>query len=219
VTDGDRVTLVVDGVRIQAAAGDCLLTVCLGEGIDIPHLCSGLSPHTGIGACRLCFVEVTGLPKPVSACTTPVVAGMVVSTASASARRMQRAALRLLLSAHHVVCAHCPANKRCELQRLARLLKVPLKPKTLEPLRKSPEVDRSHPVFNHYPNRCVLCGRCLRACRERHGVAGLTFAGRGFNTVISGWGFDALQAQKCQDCWACLDSCPVAALEVRAQPQ
>ena len=104
------------------------------------------------------------------------------------------------------------------MQRLARLLKVPLKPRDLEPLRKSPEVDRGHPVFDHYPNRCVLCGRCVAACRERHGTAVLTFAGRGFATVVSSWGCDEGQAEVCRNCWACLDCCPVAALEVRTQP-
>jgi bidirectional [NiFe] hydrogenase diaphorase subunit len=216
VSDDNGIRLQVDNQEIQTKPGVSLLAACLANGIDVPHLCSDQGTQPGRGACRLCFVEVAGWPKPVTACTTPAAAGMVVQTGSPAARRMQRASLRLLLSAHHVECSHCPANKRCELQRLARLLKEPLKPKGLEPLRKSMTIDRSHPVFDHYPNRCVLCGRCVAVCRERHDTAMLTFAGRGFQTVISAWGVDAVQADTCRQCWACLDSCPVAALEARA---
>ena len=96
---------------------------------------------------------------------------MVVRTDTPAVRRLQRTALELLLSVHHVDCGHCPANKKCELQKIARFLKVGLRPKRLEPFPERPG-NRSPIIrsLNHHPNRCVLCGKCIQVCREAHGT-------------------------------------------------
>jgi bidirectional [NiFe] hydrogenase diaphorase subunit len=90
---------------------------------------------------------------------------MVVRTDTPAVRRLQKTGLRLLLSVHVVDCKSCPANKNCELQNLAKFLKVGLKPKTLKRYFKQPEADDTHPYLSYYPNRCVLCRKCLQVCR------------------------------------------------------
>ncbi len=140
---------------------------------------------------------------------------MVVKTDTLSVRRLQRAAFRLLLSVHHVDCKPCQANKKCELQRLAKFLKVGLKLKHLEILLKEPDIHQDHPHLDYYPNRCVLCGKCIHVCREQHGQSVLTFAKRGFDTVISSYGKNDVSSLACEKCVVCVNICPVGALILR----
>ena len=209
------VKLFVDDREIQAADGKTLLQACLDNGIYIPSLCylEGMaSPHA---SCRLCFVEIEGETGPVPSCTVAVREGMAIRTDTPAVRQLQRTGLEFLLSAHDLSCKECPANKQCELQRIARFLKVRLRPKHLEQHLKEPHVDESHPVFNYYPNRCVLCGRCIHVCRETHGKALLTFAKRGIDTVISFYGEEDVSRLPGEKCQACVDICPVRAITLK----
>jgi bidirectional [NiFe] hydrogenase diaphorase subunit len=203
-----------DGKQIEAEQGASLLQVCLENGIYIPHLCfmKGMGePHA---SCRLCFVEVHGEKAPVASCTVLARDGMEVKTDTPEVRALQKAAFRLLISVHRVDCAHCPANKRCELQHIAGFLKVGLKPSGLEQHFKEPEVIREHPAVDYYPNRCVLCGRCVHTCRTGSGRSLMTFAQRGFNTIVSFYGADE-DGSSCSGCGACIAVCPVSALILR----
>jgi predicted molibdopterin-dependent oxidoreductase YjgC len=148
----------------------------------------------------------------VPACTVTVEEQLAVRTVTPAVRRLQKAGLQLLLSVHRIECRTCPANRRCELQRIARFLTVGLKPGKLAQHFKQPEIDASHPCLDYYPNRCVLCGKCVHACRGQHRDVALTFARRGFDTVVGHFGLSADAAPSCGDCRACVDICPVAAL-------
>lgn len=206
------ITLTINNQTITADSESTVLKACLDNGIFVPHLCHMEGRQRAPASCRLCFVSVAGEPQPVSACTTPVKPGMIVSTTSQAARRLQRSALRLLLSTHDVDCRHCPANKRCQLQQLCRDLKVPLKPTDLTLKLKKNALDASHPCLDYYPNRCVLCGRCIYVCERKKGRASMAVANRGFKTVISFFGApDQLKAD-CSICLACVAVCPVGAL-------
>ena len=212
MTENETVRLRVDDREITARAGEVLLQVCLDNGIYIPHLCylkgSGGQP----ASCRLCFVEVEGIAGPLTACTVAVMENMRVKTDTPAVRRLQRSAFELLLSVHHVACRSCPANRRCDLQKIARYLKLGLKVKRLDCYRKDVEKDGGHPVLEYFPNRCVLCGKCIRVCARQNGSAIFTFSGRGFNTLIRYYGGQDPEALPCQDCLACVAVCPVGAL-------
>jgi len=205
----------VDGKEIETKQGTTLLQACLDNDIYIPNLCFLESMENPSASCRMCFVEIQGERQPITSCTVTVEDDMVVKTDTPAVRQLQRTALRLLLSVHHVECKRCPANKKCELQRIAKFLKVGLKPKRLERYLKETEVDQNHPFLNHYPNRCVLCGKCVRICRREHGQSVWTFAERGFDTVISAYGEQEASWQTCEKCDVCVEICPVGALTLK----
>jgi len=206
------IKLKVDGKEIEASEETSLLQACLDNEIYIPSLCHIKGMKDTPASCRLCFVELEGEDRPVTSCTIKIRDGMVVRTDSPSVRQLQRTALQLLLSVHNVDCGHCPANKRCALQDMARFLKVGLKPKHLDIRLKEIEIDESHPCIYYYPNRCVLCGRCVHVCKERHARPFLTFAKRGLDTVISFYGENDISDIPCKDCLACIEVCPVSAV-------
>ena len=203
------VSLIVDDRKLEAEAGASLLAVCLANDIHIPNLCHMPDTPEPHASCRLCFVEIEGEPGPVTACTTPVREGMRVHTATDAVRVLQRTALRLLLSVHDLRCRECPANKRCDLQRLARILGVSLKPGAAGRYLKEPDIDTRHPMLDHYPNRCVLCGRCIETCRRLHDHSLISLARRGFDTVVS---FEDVTDPSCS---ACVFICPVGALTLK----
>ena len=205
----------VDGKKIETKQETTLLQACLDNDIYIPNLCFLESMEDPSASCRMCFVEIKGEKKPITSCTVNVKDDMVVKTDTPAVRQLQRTALRLLLSVHHVDCKHCPANKKCALQRIAQFLKVGLKPKGLERHLKETEIDRNHPFLNHYPNRCVLCGKCVHICRRHHGQSVLTFAKRGFDTVISAYGEAGASSLTCEKCDVCVKICPVGALTLK----
>ena len=206
----NMIKLVVDDKELEVNEGSILLDACLDKGIYIPHLCHLKGTGEPHASCRLCFVKIEGMPKPVPSCTETVREGMVVETDTPEVRALQLSALRLLLSVHDVDCAHCPANKKCPLQDMAGFLHVGLKAKGLETHLKEPRVVQDHPLIDYYPNRCVLCARCVRLCRTQNGLPLMNFARRGFHTVISFYGGGNIP--DCQNCLACVEICPVGAL-------
>jgi predicted molibdopterin-dependent oxidoreductase YjgC len=115
-----------------------------------------------------------------------------------------------------VDCKRCPANKRCALQATAAFLGVGLGCKPFDRVLKEPEVDSRHPLFDYYPNRCILCGMCLRHCVATVDRVCLSFAGRGFDTVVGFFDIDPDTAARCSDCRACLAICPTGALVERS---
>lgn len=210
------VTFTVDDREIQAEEDANLLDACLENGIFIPNLCHIPGRSRPRASCRMCFVEIEGVDRPVTSCTERVQEGMRVRTDTERVRRLQRAGLQFLLSVHDVDCGHCPSNKHCPLQDIARVLEVGLKSKRLDKILSTPPVIREHPLLDYYPNRCILCGKCLDACRQRLGQPLLTFARRGFETVISFFGEKERDSFACGAEPLCAAACPVSAIRLRS---
>ncbi len=206
------VSLTIDGKKITASEGENLLWVALDNDIYIPNLCALRDKAEPAAACRLCFVEMAGKEQPVTACTETVTEGMVVSTKGAKALRLALTAFELLMASHPVDCAHCPANRSCELQRIARHLGAKLKPKRFRTLLRELPVDDSNPYFDYDPNKCVLCGRCLWVCRQHLGEGVLGFAHRGFERLVTTFGDEPIGELRCQECSQCVSVCPTGAL-------
>jgi bidirectional [NiFe] hydrogenase diaphorase subunit len=205
-------TLRIDDKKIEVAEGTNLLAACLDNGIYIPNLCYLEGMEHPPASCRLCLVEIEGTDQPVASCSLRVGREMVVHTDTPRVRQLQKTALQLLLSVHDVDCKNCPANRKCALQDMAKFLKVALKSKVLDRLLKETRIDERHPFLDYYPNRCVLCGKCVYVCRRQQNRAGLTFARRGIDTVISFYDRPQAEPPPCDTCQACVEVCPVAAL-------
>lgn len=206
-----KVTISINGRKIQARAGSKILQVALDHGIYIPHLCDWQDRHLPFAACRLCFVEIEGKPGPVTACTELVADGLIIWTRSERVDQLVRSGFELIMSDHRLDCKNCSANGSCELQRIAKERKIPLKPKNLPLINKGLPVDNSKAGIIYDPGKCVLCGRCVLACREEgRGVLG--FAGRGFDRILTTFCGQPLAKTSCNLCGACIKACPVGAM-------
>jgi len=203
------VTIYLDGKEAKVPEGITILEACRMEGFHVPTLCymEGLSPW---GGCRICVVEVEGQPNLVASCVTPVREGMKIRLSSRAVREARKANLELLLSNHPLDCQLCDRNGSCELQTLAYEFGV--REIRFAGERKTYEVDLSSPSVKRDANRCILCGRCVRTCREIQSVCAIDFAERGFDTFISPSLGLPLGESVCINCGQCILACPTGAL-------
>lgn len=208
------VDFVADGRQCSAPRGTTVLQACRDHGIEIPTLCH-LDAVSPAGSCRVCLVEVAGLPRPVPACATLVLDGMEIVTSSEATLEHRRAVVEMLFAGGGHVCAVCSASGRCELQELAR--RLGLDHVAGRAARRAVPLDASHPRFALDPNRCVLCGRCVRVCDEVEHAGTLAIAGRGRESrVITDGDGRWAASPTCTACGRCVDACPTAALFEKA---
>ena len=210
------ISLIVDDRELEVEAGKSVLQACLENGIFIPNMCFVKTREHPHASCRLCFVEIDSHDKPVASCTEKVRQGLVVRTDTEPVRRLQRTAFKLLMSAHHCTPKVCPVKGGCQLIRTAKYLEVGLNPRPLELLEREVEEEVDLNIFIYYPFRCVLCGKCIYVCRQRNEQNPLTFAKRGFDTVIAFLGRDPAD-YPCHQCGACAAVCPTGALVLKSE--
>lgn len=203
-------TLTIDGKEVAAAEQQTILEVARENGIDIPTLChfQGLR---GLGACRMCMVEVKGSNKLLPACVTQAQEGMDVTAHSAELMEYRKLIVELLLTERNHVCAVCVSAGHCELQALAQKLGVDHV--TLPYLHIKCTIDGTHRRFVSDGNRCILCERCMRVCDEIEGAHTWDVTGRGIGSRMitdlgEGWG----SSETCTNCGKCVSVCPVGAL-------
>lgn len=208
------VTIIVEGKEVRARTEEKLLWAALDSGFYIPNLCAIRKANAQLASCRLCFVEIEGRTSPVTACTEPVRDGMVVHLNTPKVQRLRNSAFELLLSHHKLDCRNCIKNRNCELQSIASHLGLKLKLQKYRVIPRDIPIDSSHDLFTYDPNKCVLCGRCVWACRE-NGTGVLDFAFRGIDTIVSTIAGVPLAESGCNSCLACVTVCPVGSLAAK----
>jgi NAD(P)H-flavin reductase/ferredoxin len=231
------VKLTINGKSVIAEKGQTVLDCALKNDIEIPHLCTQahLSPF---GACRLCVVEIDGVRGYPTSCTTPAAEAMVVRTDTEALQNLRRNILALMMLEHPSACLVCgrrelceqyrPESEKtgrttgchtcnnkdvCEVRALSEELGFVELP--VAPTYHERPVERSEPFLDRDLNLCILCGRCVRICKQHQGRAVIDFVGRGSQTRIGqAFGRSLLEAG-CQFCGACVDVCPTGSLADR----
>jgi formate dehydrogenase (NADP+) beta subunit len=204
------ISLNIDGRDVKTKKGRTVLEVALEAGIYIPHLCHH-PDLTPVGGCGLCLVEIEGMQGLPTACTTPAEEGMRVKTKTPQVDRVRRLAMELMLSGHPPECTVCSQYLNCELQSVKQYIG------TTEELRvrrrsKSFAANTANPLFVHDPGRCILCGRCVRACHDLRGVDVLSFMKKGKEAYVGTGSDSSLADAGCRFCGACVEVCPTGAL-------
>lgn len=204
----NMITVTIDGKDVQVVEGMTIIDAADVAGIHIPNLCY-LKGMKGIGACRLCLVEVEGLKTPVIACNTKVKEGMAVRTKTERIQEVRKFVIDLLLSMHPLDCLTCTKAGVCNLQQYA--YEFGLRESSFRRKKGGYPTDEANPFVKRDPEYCVLCGRCVRVCREQ-GTNVLEFMGRGIESKVVTAGDRPLQETACTFCGNCVDACPVNAL-------
>ena len=205
------IRLKINGRSIETEEGKTILQAARQHGIYIPTLCfhENLLP---IGSCRLCIVEVEGYANPVTSCTTMAVDGSSVRTHSDRLFKMRQDYLKLLLIHHPLDCPICDAGGECDLQD--RVFEHQIEKVDLRASREGKKIGYySTPLIRYVEDRCVLCLRCVHACREISGRGVLDLVEHGIEAKMS-----PVNGTDCISCGECLNVCPVGSLTENLSP-
>lgn len=203
------ITVTINGSPLAGREGMTILEIARENGIDIPTLC--YQPEfTPIGACRLCVVEVEGSRTLVGSCHTPITQGMIVHTNSPKVLETRRMIVELLLASHSGTCYMCDKANMCELRAIAADLDVGI-PQFQSKKRYYP-VEDSSPYIVRDLTKCILCRRCVWACRDVAKKDIFAIGYRGFDSKVVVDSDQPLNKEVCRDCGICIPFCPTGAL-------
>ena len=203
------VTLTIDGQEVKAKKGTTILQAAAQVGIDIPTLCF-LKDINEVGDCRMCIVEVEGRRGFATSCIQTVEEGMVVHTHTPNVLEARHVILDLIISNHAKDCLTCTRSGNCELQALAtkfNVLNI-----EFEGERTEHKVDDLSPSIVRDFNKCILCRRCVAACKNVQKIGAIDCINRGFESCISTVGDHSLNDVNCTFCGQCIQACPTGAL-------
>lgn len=206
----DMINVKINGIDVSVPKGSTILEAARKAGVEIPTLCF-MKEKNEIGACRICVVEANegrGF-RIVTACVYPVSEGMEVLTNSEKIQKARRTTLELILSIHEKKCLSCVRSTNCELQKLCRDYGV--EESAFDGFKPHYEIDESTPHLVRDNNKCILCRRCVAACKEQF-VSVIGANDRGIDTNI-GQAFNlSLSQVPCISCGQCTVVCPTGAL-------
>ena len=204
-------TITINGKKYQFTNEKNILTIIRNAGIEVPTLC--YQPELSIfGACRLCTCE-DDRGRFFASCSEEPRDGMVIYTHTEKLRKHRKLIIELLLAAHCRDCTTCDKHGNCKLQKLA--YQHGINEVRFENYKEKMPVDFSSPSIVRDPNKCVLCGNCVRACNELQSVGALDFAFRGSEAIVSPAFDKPLAETKCVGCGQCRVVCPTGALTIR----
>ena len=206
-------TLTIDGKTVLIEGERNLLELVRKAEIDLPTFCyhSELSVY---GACRLCLVQVDGRGI-MGACSTPPEPGLKILTTTPEIREIRRIAVELLLANHDQQCPTCARSANCQLQILAQRLGI--RKVRFKPVHAPVPIDESSPSLVRDPNKCVLCGDCVRMCSEIQGTGAIDFAHRGHDVCVTPAFGKQLGDVECVNCGQCASVCPTGALTPKSE--
>ncbi len=199
----------IDGREIEAEAGKSILETSLEAGIYIPFLCHH-PDLTPTGDCKLCVVEVEGNDELIVSCTTPITEGMKVKTKTAKVAAARRQAMEKILEGHPADCSTCIKYLNCELQSLKQYTSD--EEYKIKGRARLFAVDNRNPLFTIDANKCVMCTRCVRACKELRGVGVLMEKTKDGERYIGTVDDLTLALADCRFCGACAEACPSGAI-------
>ncbi|MBR1496122.1 MAG: [Oscillospiraceae bacterium] len=204
--------MTIDGRRVQFTDEPNILAVIRKAGIDIPTLCyhSELSVY---GACRLCTCEYDN-GRTFSSCSEKPADGLVIYTNTPRLINYRRTILELMLTSHDRDCTTCLRSGECELQNLARRLSV--KEVRFENYRRHLPIDSSSPSIVRDPNKCILCGDCVRMCENVQKVSAIDIANRGTKAIVTPAFGKNLGESDCVNCGQCRVVCPTSAISIHS---
>jgi len=202
----------IDGIKVPIEGEKNLLEMCRKVHIDIPTFCyhSKLSTY---GACRLCLVEINGKDIDAS-CVVPPKDGMSIRTTTAKIRSMRRMNLELLLANHKQDCPTCDRSASCKLRDLSA--KMGIRETRFRRLRAERPKDEGSVALVRDPNKCILCGDCVRYCAEIQGIGAIDFINRGAEVMVSPAFGKSLGDVDCVNCGQCAAVCPTGAIVPRS---
>lgn len=206
--------ITIDGKSLNVEDNKNLLECALENGIYIPHLCHH-KDLSELGSCRLCIVEIEGEQGVAPSCMTRAKDGMKVTTDSERVKKLRSLALELLLAGHPEDCSTCPKYGNCELQTVIQYIGV--NNARMRVRTKGFKENSENPLLIHDMNRCVLCGRCVRACNDLRGALILQYQKKGMETFVGALHDKLLKDAGCRFCGACAEVCPTGSIRDKLQ--
>ena len=204
-------TMTIDGRKVEFTDERNVLSVIRKAGINLPTLCYHSEVST-FGACRLCTVE-DDKGKTFASCSEEPRDGMVIYTNTGRIKKYRKLIVELLLAAHCRDCTTCVKSSECVLQDLAHRMNITNV--RFQNTREQRPLDESSPSLVRDPNKCILCGDCVRACEEIQGIGALGFAFRGTDAMVMPAFNKKIAETNCVNCGQCRVFCPTGAISIK----
>lgn len=201
--------IIVNDKKMLAQNGDTILDVVNRNGLKIPTLCH-MKNYFPSGACRICVVENVKSGKLIPSCSYPVEKGMELKTHSPRVVEARKTIVELLLSNHPDDCLFCVKSGNCQLQDLS--VEHHITERNLHGIKNNYHLDLSSPSLVRDPDKCILCGRCVRVCEEKMNVSAIDYIHRGSKTFIGVANNNTMNVSSCVNCGQCIMVCPTGAL-------
>jgi formate dehydrogenase alpha subunit len=203
------ITITLDGREVSGYPGMTILELAKESGINIPTLCH--DPQlASVGACRVCLVEDERNGALLASCVAPIAPGMMINTHSPRVMERRKTIVELMLASHPDSCLVCDKGNRCQLRQIAADLSIGLV--ELQRIPQMASIEEVNPFLERDLSKCILCGKCIRACQDLVVEGAIDYFQRGFTTIPATLNNLPLENSECTFCGTCVALCPTGAL-------